>query len=75
MHAGARALVFLVYSALGLSFVGETALLAWEFRDADWLTLATHDSHLFLFFRRSGSLRSPPSTSLRAPSSTCIGAT
>ncbi len=54
MHAGARALVFLVYSALGLSFVGETALLAWEFRDADWLALATHDSHLFLFFPTLG---------------------
>ena len=49
MLPGSRAFVFTIYLLLGLSFVAETAVLAYEFRDS-WFTIATHDSHLFLFF-------------------------
>jgi hypothetical protein len=54
MLFGARAFVFIVYVILGASFIAETALLAWEFWDSGWLMLATHDSHLFLFFPTLG---------------------
>lgn len=54
MSIGARVFVFLLFLALGATFVAETALLAWEFHGAQWLTLAAHDSHLFLFFPTLG---------------------
>lgn len=50
MLPASRAFVFSIYLLLGLSFVAETVVLAYEFRDANWFTIATHDSHLFLFF-------------------------
>src|SRR3990170_7474629 len=54
MSAGTRVIVFLVFAILAASFVAETLLLATEFEDAEWFTLATHDSHLFLFFPTLG---------------------
>lgn len=56
MLFGSRAFVVLVYFLLGLSFIAETAVLAYEFRDHDWFTIASHDSHLFLFFPILGTL-------------------
>ena len=50
MLPGSRAFVFTIYLLLGISFIAETAVLAYEFRDSGWFTIATHDSHLFLFF-------------------------
>jgi hypothetical protein len=51
MKAGPRVFVFLVFLALGLSFVATTAALAMDFwRDDLWLAFLTSDSHLFLFF-------------------------
>lgn len=54
MSLGARAFVFIVYLLLGLTFVGETALLVWEFGPEKALTFTTFDSHLFLFFPTLG---------------------
>jgi len=49
-----RAFVFIVFLALGASFVATTAVLAYEFRDSGWFDLAAMDSHLFLFFPTLG---------------------
>lgn len=54
MLPGTRAVTFVVFSLLGLSFLAETGVLMWEFWDASWFTIATHDSHLFLFFPTLG---------------------
>ncbi len=54
MSLGARAFVFVVYLLLGISFIGETAVLFWEFGPEHALTFATFDSHLFLFFPTLG---------------------
>lgn len=56
MNPGSRLFVILVYTLLGASFIAETAVLAYEFWDAGWFTIATHDSHLFLFFPIMGVL-------------------
>jgi uncharacterized membrane protein YuzA (DUF378 family) len=39
---------------LGLSFVAQTVVLAWEYQSASWFDFLTHDSHLFLFFPTFG---------------------
>ncbi len=54
MSLGARAFVFLVYLALGLSFLAVPAVLFWEFGPEKALTFAAFDSHLFLFFPTLG---------------------
>lgn len=54
MLLGVRLFVLMVFVALGLSFIATTAVLMWEFRDADWLALATFYSHLFIFFPTFG---------------------
>lgn len=56
MLLGSRAFVFAIYLLLGTSFIAETAVLAYEFRDSGWFTIASHDSHLFLFFPIMGTL-------------------
>lgn len=56
MLLGSRAFVFAIYVLLGTSFIAETAVLAYEFRDSGWFTIASHDSHLFLFFPIMGTL-------------------
>ncbi len=50
MLVGVRVFIAVLYSLIGLSFVATTGVLISEFRDLDWLTLATFYSHLFLFF-------------------------
>ena len=51
MKAGPRVFVFLVFLALGLSFLVTTGSLIWEFERGDlWVNFLTSDSHLFLFF-------------------------
>ena len=47
---GARIFVALAFLLLGASFVASTALLIYEFRDTDWLTMVAAHSHLFFFF-------------------------
>ena len=47
---GARVFVALAFSLLGASFLASTALLIYEFRDTDWLTMVAAHSHLFFFF-------------------------
>ncbi len=54
MPLGPRILVVSVLLALALSFLAETGVLIWEFWNSDWFTLATHDSHLFIFFPTLG---------------------
>lgn len=54
MSLGARAFVFLVYVALGASFLAVPAVLVWEFGPQRALDFATFDSHLFLFFPTLG---------------------
>ena len=54
MSLGARLFVAGVYLAIALSFLAVTGVLIWEFWDTDWFTLATHDSHLFVFFPTLG---------------------
>jgi len=54
MHFGSRAFVFAIFLVLGVSFVAGPAML---FREFGWETgflMATHDSHLFLFFPTLG---------------------
>lgn len=51
MKAGPCVFVFVVFLALGLSFVATTGALVSEFqRDDLWVDFLTSDSHLFLFF-------------------------
>lgn len=54
MSLGARAFVFIVYLALGASFIAVPALLFSEFGPEKALVFATFDSHLFLFFPTLG---------------------
>jgi hypothetical protein len=54
MSVGARAFVFVIFLLLGLSFIGETALMFSEFGPDKGLSFATFDSHLFLFFPTLG---------------------
>lgn len=49
-----RAFVFVVFLALGVSFIATTAVLAYEFWGSGWFDLAAMDSHLFLFFPTFG---------------------
>src|SRR5262245_32283118 len=45
-----RVSVGIVFSMLGVSFIASTALLTYEFREVNWLTLVVTHGHLFLFF-------------------------
>jgi hypothetical protein len=54
MPFGPRLFVASVYLVVALSFLAVTGTLVWEFWDTEWFTLATHDSHLFLFFPTLG---------------------
>ena len=47
---GARIFVALSFLLLGVSFVASTALLIYEFRDLDWITMLVAHSYLFFFF-------------------------
>ncbi len=51
MTFGSRLFVFVIFVALGLSFLATTATLAWEFWDNNrWVEFLAMDSHLFIFF-------------------------
>jgi hypothetical protein len=51
MKAGPRVFVFVVFLAMGLSFIATTGALMAEFWENElWLDFLTSDSHLFLFF-------------------------
>ena len=54
MSLSARAFIIIVFGTMALSFVLTTAVLAWEFRGQDWLTIANFYSHLFIFFPTFG---------------------
>jgi hypothetical protein len=54
MLTGTRAVTLALFALLGLSFLAGTGTLIWEFWDSGWFTIATHDSHLFLFFPTLG---------------------
>jgi len=54
MLLSSRIVTFAVFMILGLSFLAGTGVLVWEFWDSGWFTIATHDSHLFLFFPTLG---------------------
>lgn len=54
MLAGSRNVTLLLFATLGLAFLAETGALMWEFWNSGWFTIATHDSHLFLFFPTLG---------------------
>jgi hypothetical protein len=54
MLLGPRLFVAGLYLAVALSFLAVTGTLIWEFWDTDWFALATHDSHLFVFFPTLG---------------------
>jgi hypothetical protein len=54
MPVGPRLFVISVFLLLATSFLAGTGTLIWEFWEADWFTLATHDSHLFVFFPTLG---------------------
>src|SRR5262245_24542712 len=47
---GARIFVALSFLLLGASFIASTALLIYEFRDLDWVTMVVAHSYLFFFF-------------------------
>jgi hypothetical protein len=48
--AGARTFVAIAFVVLGVSFLGSTGLLIYEFRELDWLTMVVVHSHLYLFY-------------------------
>jgi len=54
MSYGVRAFVACVFAAIGISFLITSGVLIWEFWGADWLTLGSFYSHLFLFFPTFG---------------------
>ena len=54
MLIGSRAVSLILFTVLGLSFLAEPGILMWEFWAQGWFTIATHDSHLFLFFPTLG---------------------
>ena len=49
-----RVFVFIVFLALGVAFAAPTVVLAHEFWNSDWFSLAAMDSHLFVFFPTFG---------------------
>src|SRR5262249_40028518 len=54
MSKGARLFVFTMFSIMGASFFATTGVLICEFGDPVWLSLASMDSHLFVFFPTMG---------------------
>ena len=50
MLLGARLFIIFVFGVIGISFWAVTATLFYEFRSAEWFTIATFYSHLFIFF-------------------------
>ena len=50
MLSGARLFIGVVFGLIALSFVAVTATLVYEYWAADWFTIATFYSHLFIFF-------------------------
>ena len=54
MLLGVRLFIAFVFTVIALSFIATSGTLAYEFRDAEWLTLATFYSHLFVFFPTFG---------------------
>ena len=49
-----RAFILFVFTAVALSFLATTGVLIWEFWRADWLSIASFYSHLFIFFPTFG---------------------
>ena len=47
---GARLFIAVIYAIIGMSFLAVTGTLFYEFQNADWFTIATFHSHLFVFF-------------------------
>lgn len=56
ISSGAWLFVGLVFGLLAVTFVGQTAVLIWEFWDVDWFNIAAVNSHLFLYFPTFGLL-------------------
>lgn len=54
MSRASRAVVLTVFTILGLSFLAVFASLVYEYRDADWQSLAALYSQLFIFFPAFG---------------------
>jgi hypothetical protein len=54
MTTGVRLFVGSIFSIIGATFLATTGVLVWEFWRADWLSLASFYSHLFLFFPTFG---------------------
>lgn len=50
MSQSIRAIVAFILGLIGISFVGPTALLMFDFWQTDWLSIANFYSHLFVFF-------------------------
>jgi hypothetical protein len=53
---GPRVIVGAVFALLGLIFVASTAVLIYEFRELDWLSMVAAHSYLFFFFPTLGLL-------------------
>ncbi len=50
MLLGVRVFIAFVFGIIGLSFLAVTATLIYEYWNAEWFTIATFYSHLFIFF-------------------------
>jgi hypothetical protein len=50
----ARIFVFVIFLICGLTFLGHTIALAWEFWDANWFDIAALTSTVFIFFPTFG---------------------
>lgn len=54
MYPGVRWFIGVIFGATGLAFLVTTGAMLWEFRQLDWLGIASFYSHLFVFFPTLG---------------------
>ncbi len=54
LSTGSRLFVGLVFSILGIAFIATSAVMIYEYRNANWFTIATFYSHIFVFYATFG---------------------
>lgn len=54
LSTGSRVFVGIVFGILGLSFIATTAVMIREYWDANWFSIATFYSHIFVFYSTFG---------------------
>lgn len=54
LSTGSRVFVGIVFGILGLSFIATSAVMIYEYREADWFSIATFYSHIYVFYATFG---------------------